>query len=105
MKGYDTLLLSDNKTLVNDSDIKYEGITEYKFLNKTAYNELILAQEDTVYFHIVEAVKNFYNKYGNTRQAWMKLTRKFYSTTGSPKTRLHKKFCKYKLYDVTRHLK
>ena len=69
MNGYGTLLLSDNKTLVNDSDIKYEGITEYKFLNKTAYNDRVLAKEVTVCFQIFEEAKKKSNTYGNAVQA------------------------------------
>ena len=51
---------------------------EFKSLDKTAYNELLLEQEDTVYFHIVEDTVCFHideeaktksNKYGDTRQA------------------------------------
>ena len=47
-----------------------------KFLNKTVYNDLMLAQEDTVYFHIIEEVNTKSNKYGNARQSWIKLSRK-----------------------------
>ena len=35
------------------------------------------------------------NKYGSTRQVWIKLSRKFDPTTGASKTMLHKKFSKY----------
>ena len=73
-----------------------------KLQNKTDYNELILTQEDTVCFHIFEEVKTKANKYRDTRQARMKLSRKFKPTTGASKTRLHRKFDKYKLYNVTR---
>ena len=45
------------------------------------------------------------NNYGNERQAWIKLSRQFEPTTGASKTRLHKKFSKLELYDVTRNPK
>ena len=36
---------------------KYEGVIALKLINKTAYNELITAQEYTVCFHIIEETK------------------------------------------------
>ena len=42
-------------------------VSDLKLLNKTAYNELILAQEDMVYFHIIEEVNMRANKYGGAR--------------------------------------
>ena len=84
---------------------KIKGVSEFKLLNKTAYNELILAQEDTVCFHIIEEAKTKANKYGDARQAWMKLSRNFDPNTGSSNTRLRRKFYKCKLDCVTRNPK
>ena len=51
IKGYDTLLKGDNKIPKYDADkTKDKGVSELNFLNKTAYNNLILAQEDMVSF-------------------------------------------------------
>ena len=51
IKGYDTLLTGDKKNSADDADeTKDEGVSALKLLNKKAYNELILAQEDTVCF-------------------------------------------------------
>ena len=72
-------------------------------LNKIAYNELILAQEDTVCFHIVEEVKTKSTNNGNERKTYKKLSRKFEPTTGEFKTILRKKISKCKLDDVTRN--
>ena len=42
IKGYDTPLKGDKKIPVYDADeTKYEGVTELKLLNKTAYNGMI----------------------------------------------------------------
>ena len=49
-----------------------------------------------------EAKKKYY-KYGDARQEWMKLLRKFEATTGASKTRLRKKFDNCKIYDVNRN--
>ena len=71
------------------------------FLNFTAYNELILTQEDTVYFQTIEEVKKKDNTYRYARLAWTKLSRKLESSIGSSRTRLHMKFAKFKLDDLT----
>ena len=43
IKGYDTLLKCDEKIPADYSDrTKEKGVYEFKYLNKTAYNELIL---------------------------------------------------------------
>ena len=76
-----------------------------KLLNKTSYNELIVTQEDMVCFQIFEEAKTKSNKYGDVRQEWMKLLRKFDPTTGASKIRLHNKFSNYKLDDVIRNTK
>ena len=77
IKGYDVLLTGDNTILVYDAEkTKLKGFYELKLLNKTANNDLILAQEDTVCFHIVEEAKINDNNYGDAGQPWMKLSRK-----------------------------
>ena len=44
IKEYDTLLTGDIKIPENDAyKVKESEVSELKFLNKTAYNELILA--------------------------------------------------------------
>ena len=89
--------------MADDADkTKIEGFSEFKLLNKTAYNELILPQEDTVCFQIFEEAKTKANKYGDARKAWMRLSIQFGSNTGAFKTRLRKKFARCKLDDVTR---
>ena len=42
-----------------------------------------------------EAKENY--RYGEARQEWMKLLRKFEPTTEASKKRLHKKFARYEL--------
>ena len=50
--------MGDKKILADDADEKQEKeIYALKLLIFIAYNELILTQEDTVLFHIVEEVK------------------------------------------------
>ena len=75
------------------------------FINETAYNYLILAQEDMVYFNIIEEAMTKANKYGDARNAWTKLSRKVEPTRGASKTRLRKRFPKCELNDVTRNPK
>ena len=57
---------------------------------------MILSQEDTVCFQIVEEDKTKYNNYGDIRKAWMK-------TTESPKKILQKKSNMCKLDDATKN--
>ena len=45
IKEYDVLLTVDKKILAYDANkTNIEGVSELNLLNKTAYNELILAQ-------------------------------------------------------------
>ena len=76
-----------------------------KLHNKTAYNELILIQEDTVSFRTIEEAKTKANKYGNARQSWMNILGKFEPTIVSSKTRLCNKCSKWELDDITRNPK
>ena len=71
---------------------KVKGVSELKLINNKSYNELILAQEEAICFQNFEETKTKYNKYEDTRQAWMKFSRKFDPTTGSYKIRTHKQF-------------
>ena len=51
--GYNTLLKGDKKIPVDDSDkTKDKGVPKLKFINKIAYNKLIITQEYTVCFQI-----------------------------------------------------
>ena len=52
--GYDIILRVNLKTLVDNKEEKTKEYTILKQLKKNAYNELILAQDDTVCFHIIE---------------------------------------------------
>ena len=54
-----------------------------------------------VYFQIIEEEKKKPKKHGNARQAWIKLSRNFYPTTWDSKKRLHQKFAKCEIDDVT----
>ena len=56
-------------------------------------------------FHIIEESNTRYNKYRDTRLAWTNISRKIDPATGVSKTRLHNKFSKYKLHNVTRNPK
>ena len=52
--GYDIILSVTLKTLVDNKEEKIKEYTILKQLNKNVYNEPILAQDDTVCFHIIE---------------------------------------------------
>ena len=50
IKGCDVILTGGNIIPEYDADeTKEKGFSDLKFLNKTVYNELILAKEDAVY--------------------------------------------------------
>ena len=54
IKGYHVLITGAKKILADDADkteIKHYAL---KLINLTAYNELILAQEDMVCFQMIE---------------------------------------------------
>lgn len=105
-KGYNTLLTCDKKIPADDKDeTKGKGVFGYNLINKTDYNEVISAQEHMVYFQIIEEAKTNDNNYGNERQAWMKLSGKVRTTTGTSKKLVQKKITKYELHDVTRETK
>ena len=106
IKGYHVLLTGAKKIRTDDADKTQEKeISALKLFNSTAYNELILAQEEMVCFQIFEEVNKKSNKYGDARIAWTKISRKFEPTTGASKTRLGKKFNKCELYYGTRNPK
>ena len=55
IKEYHVLLTRANKLPADDTDKTQEkDIYALKLLNSTAYNELVLTQEDTVCFQMVE---------------------------------------------------
>ena len=73
-----------------------------KQLNKNSYNDLILAQYDTVCFNIVEESVTNELPYGSTLRALEILKKKFQPIIGASKTRLRKKFAKSEFNDATR---
>ena len=52
--GYDIILRGTVKTLADNAEDKTKEDDILKELNKNTYNDLILAQDDTVCFKIVE---------------------------------------------------
>ena len=102
IKGY-YVLLTIYKTITDDDkdEIQDKEISELKLINITAYNELIIAQEYTIWFQIIEEENLEDNKYGDTTLAWTTLSINFESITGASITRITKKFAKYELDDVT----
>ena len=97
------VLLTGAKKIPADGAYKTEGkgVSALKILSFTAYDELILAQKDTVWFNIVEEAKTKVNKQEYEILVWMKLSRKLDPTIGACKKRLLNKFAKCKLYDIT----
>ena len=68
IKGYHVLLPGAREIPANNADkTKVKEISSLKLLNFTTYNNLILTQEETVFFHIVEEVKTKSNKYIDER--------------------------------------
>ena len=63
IKIYHVLLTGDKK-IPADGAYKTEGkeVSTLEILSFTAYDELILSQKDTVWFHIVEEAKTKVNK-------------------------------------------
>ena len=104
IKGYDILLTIDMQILAdNAAKTKYNVLTATQnILNKTSYKEPIILQEYTICFQITEESKTKENKYGDTRQEWIKISRKIDPTTEVSKTRIRKKLSKSDLDDVTR---
>ena len=74
IRVYNVLIIGGWKILEDDADkTKVKVISELNLINKTAYNELILAQEYTVCFQIVEEAKTKDHKYGDAGQVSMAL--------------------------------
>ena len=73
-----------------------------KQLNKNKYNDLVLAQDYTLCFHIVQeqVTKDLPN--GCALRSWGKLENKFDPMTGLSQTGLQKKLAKCELYGITR---
>ena len=77
IKVYHVLLTSDKEVLADDKDkIQEKEIAKLKLLNFTAYNELIIAQEDKVCFQIIEEAQTKANKYIDSRISWTTLSKK-----------------------------
>ena len=76
IKGYH-VLLTGAKTISADEKEKRKDkeISELKVLNFTVYNDLILAQDDTVCFHIIEEAKTEANKCRDARLEWAKISK------------------------------
>ena len=73
INGYDVLITGDKNILEYDAyKTKVKEIYEMKLLNNTYYTDMILAQEDTVYFQVIEEVNTKTNEYGDAIQVWMK---------------------------------
>ena len=88
IEGYDILLTGDTRIPADDAgERKNKGVeSTLKLLNKKAYNEIILEQEDTVSFHIAEEAKVKANKYGDSaRQVWVKSQEFFIQPQGLPR--------------------
>ena len=87
-KTYDILLTGDMKIPADDTEKKEDKVVTYtsKLLNKIAYNDIVLAQEEMVCFQITEEAKNKSNKYEDTREELVKLLREFDATTGAYNT-------------------
>ena len=105
IKVYHVLIIAANKIPADDADnTKENKIASLKLLYFRSYNELILVQEDTVWFDIIKILKTKANMYRDARLARKKLLRKFEPTTGAY-TILCKKFAKCEIDDVTRNPK
>ena len=50
---------------------KQKIVSGLKLPNKISYNELIIAQEDTVCFQLVEEAETIANSFGDAKQLWM----------------------------------
>ena len=72
--------------------MKYKEDTILNQINNNAYNDLILIQDDTVYFHNVELLFN--DELPNERilRAWERLNKKFQPITETYNTHLYKNF-------------
>ena len=90
------------KTLPNNKEENTKEDSIPKQLNKNAYNDPILAQDDTLCFHIVEESVTKELPNGCNLRVWGKYNNKFNPMRGASKTILRKKFAKCELYDVTR---
>ena len=86
IKGWYVLLIGDKKNLTDNAQkTKEKLISILKLLNKIEYNEMILTQECTVYFHIVEKSKTKSNKYRYARQVWINFQEILIQTQGLPR--------------------
>ena len=100
IKGYHLLITGSKKIQKDEADKTKDKNSALKLLNFTSCSELMLTQEDTVWFKIVRETKKKINKHRDARQTQIKLSRKFHPTKGAFKTKLWKKVARYKLDGV-----
>ena len=72
--------------------MKYKEDTILNQINNNAYNDLILIQDDTVYFHNVELLFNEELPNEIILRAWERLNKKFQPITETYNTQLYKNF-------------
>ena len=70
IKGYHVLLTGAKKMPDEEKDEIRKTIAQLNLLNFTAYNKIILSQEDTVCFQIIEKLKIEANEYSDARLTW-----------------------------------
>ena len=107
IKGCNIILRGDMEKYVYVTDqAKDKGVTsELQMLNKTAYNELIMHQEDRVCFQIFQEATAETHKYGDARKAWVELSRKFDPAIMASKKILCNKSKKGGIDNITREPK
>ena len=82
--------------------MKYKEDTILNQINNNAYNDLILIQDDTVYFHNVELLFNEELHNEIILRAWERLNKKFQPITETYNTQLYKNFSRRQIDGVTR---
>ena len=107
IKGYHVLLTGAKTIKADDktTKMKQKIFSELKLFNFTAYNKLLIAEEDTVCFQIIEEANMEDNNYGAARLVLTKLSKKIEANTEASKTKLCKNIAKCKVDNVTRNLK
>ena len=104
MKEYDGIL--DGSIIITDDDsttmttAQKETLEKAKKLNKTAYNELILACTDKISFGIVKGAKTKKLPKGDAKEAWNRLKVRFEPNTGTELLTLNKSYMSLELSDV-----
>ena len=92
--GYNIILRDNVKTLDYNAEDNIKEDSTLNKLNKNAHNDLILSQDDTVFFHIIEQLVAKYLPNGYALRSLGRLNKKFQTITGESKTRLCNKFAK-----------